>query len=97
MLAVKLLARHVARRAEHLLLDGDGFISSRSGKPEVSKEGRTGIVEKNIARFHVAVENALAMRSIEGTCYLGEYTHGQRLIEPSADSLLECTPFYESH
>jgi hypothetical protein len=96
-LAVKLLARHVPRRAEHLIFDGYGLISSRSSKTEVSKEGGTVMVEKDVCRFYIAVEDALAVRGVERACHLGEDAHSQFLIEPGIDPLFERAPVYESH
>ena len=65
--AARLFGRHIGWCAEQLPLDGHrDFTGFSLGEPKIHQVGPAGVVEHDIARFQVAMDNAQFVRVVQG-------------------------------
>jgi hypothetical protein len=91
VVAQRLLGRHVVRRAEHAAVRREAVVVERAGDAEVGDLGRALLVDQDVLRLDVAVDDAARVRGAERAGDLDRV--GDRLVDRqpahAADAVLE--------
>src|SRR5262249_12069788 len=98
----ELLGAHIGQRSNELsnvgLSSGHGLTIRRARDPEVDYLGLTAFINKNVARFEVAVNDAALMGMVYGVAHLGHELEALPHVQPMRlGMLLERRAAHELH